>query len=166
MTSQCCPCHCGWVFFVERYFLTSVFSLTWLILPRWKQLHQHNPEGQGEQLGWGTNWEILQLVSLPKQTHCVPTPSAHGDHALKKKKRNKQNPHDTGDESQAAEHVVEDNYPESGPVVRFLRDKLLAWASVSEERLLRWDMQQRACFPSFGVRWHERGTFPVVCCSL
>jgi len=52
-------------------------------------LHQHNLEGQGEQLGWGMKWEIFQLLSLPKQTHCVPTPSAHGDQASENKKKKK-----------------------------------------------------------------------------
>ena len=54
----------------------------------------------------------------------------------KKAKRNKQNPHDTGDASYAVEHVVEDNYPVPGPVVRFLRAEPLAGAAVSEEHLL------------------------------
>lgn len=35
-------------------------------------------------------WEILQLLSLPKETHCAPPPSAHGDQAFFEKK-NKEN---------------------------------------------------------------------------
>lgn len=36
-------------------------------------------------------WEIIQLLSLPKQTHCVPAPSAHGSQALKKERKEKRN---------------------------------------------------------------------------
>lgn len=131
ITSQCPPCNCEcWgCFFVESYFLTLLFLCPGLSYPYANS--QHNHEAQGEQLGWGKKWEIIQLLSLPKQTHCVPAPSAHGSQALKKRKekkekRNKENSHDTEDVSCTVQHVVKDNYPQSGPVVRFLHAEPLA----------------------------------------
>lgn len=67
--------------------------------------------------------------------HIVYLHHQHGSQALKKerKKRNKENSHDTEDVSCTLQHGVKDNYPQSGPVVRFLHGEPLAWASVSEE---------------------------------
>lgn len=117
--------------FVESYFLTLLFLCPGLYYPYANS--QHNQEEQDEQLGWGMKWEIIQLLSLPKQTHCVPAPSAHGSQGLKKegkekkkKKRSKQNSHVTEDVSYTVQHVVKDNYPQSGPVVRFLHGEPLA----------------------------------------
>lgn len=118
-------------FFVESYFLALLFLCPGLYYPYANS--QHNQEEQGKQLGWGMKWEIIQLLSLPKQTHCVPAPSAHGSQGLKKegkekkkKKRSKQNSHVTEDVSCTVQHVVKDNYPQSGPVVRFLHGEPLA----------------------------------------
>lgn len=116
-----------WGVFVESYFLTLLFLCPGLSYPYANS--QHNQEEQGEQLGWGKKWEIIQLLSLPKQTHCVPAPSAHGSQALKKERKEKKNPtvnsYDTEDVSCTVQHVVKDNYPQSGPVVRFLHGEPL-----------------------------------------
>lgn len=87
ITSQCPPCNCEcWGGgFVESYFLTLLFLCPGLSYPYANS--QHNQEEQGEQLGWGKKWEIIQLLSLPKQTHCVPAPSAYGSQALKKERK-------------------------------------------------------------------------------
>lgn len=116
-----------WGVFVESYFLTLLFLCPGLSYPYANS--QHNQEEQGEQLGWGKKWEIIQLLSLPKQTHCVPAPSAHGSQALKKERKEKKNPtvnsYDTEDVSCTVQHVVKDNYPQSGPVVRLLHGEPL-----------------------------------------
>lgn len=63
-------------------------------------------------------------------TLCTCTISSQGlkkeGKEKKKKKRSKQNSHDTEDVSCTVQHVVKDNDPQSGPVVRFLHGEPLA----------------------------------------
>lgn len=69
------PASSSWLS-VQSCFLTQVISPTLLVRPLCKQVA--SAKGKGEQLGWGTKWEILQLLSLANLTHRVPTPWSPG----------------------------------------------------------------------------------------